>query len=99
MSPQKYKIRFYALQALGLAAMDLGIHTYIHTYTNININVLSDIYGKPSKSDPYLKISLGKNKFNDRENAVDDVTNVVRTYKILFITKIHTYIHTYFQTF
>ena len=86
MSPQKYKIRFYALQALGLAAMDLGIHTYINTYihtcTNININVLSDIYGKPSKSDPYLKISLGKNKFNDRENAVDDVTNVVRVYKL-----------------
>ena len=37
----------------------------------------SDIQGKPAKSDPYLKISLGKNKFNDRENAQDDMDDVV----------------------
>jgi hypothetical protein len=32
--------------------------------------------GKPGKSDPYLKIKLGKEKFNDRKNYVDDVTDV-----------------------
>jgi hypothetical protein len=32
--------------------------------------------GRPGKSDPYLKVRLGKEKFNDRENAVDDATDV-----------------------
>ena len=35
-----------------------------------------DIHGKAAKSDPYLKVSLGKKKFNEREHAVDDVTEV-----------------------
>ena len=35
-----------------------------------------DMFGKPSKSDPYLKVHLGKETFNDRKNAVDDVTDV-----------------------
>ena len=35
-----------------------------------------DMFGKPAKSDPYLKVSLGDFKFNDRENAVDDVVDV-----------------------
>lgn len=32
--------------------------------------------GRPGKSDPYLKVTLGKQVFDDRENAVDDVTDV-----------------------
>lgn len=32
--------------------------------------------GRPGKSDPYLKVKLGKERFNDRENAVDDATDV-----------------------
>eukprot|EP00604_Paraphysomonas_vestita_P002816 CAMPEP_0174818892 /NCGR_PEP_ID=MMETSP1107-20130205/1828_1 /TAXON_ID=36770 /ORGANISM="Paraphysomonas vestita, Strain GFlagA" /LENGTH=1810 /DNA_ID=CAMNT_0016031457 /DNA_START=453 /DNA_END=5885 /DNA_ORIENTATION=- len=32
--------------------------------------------GRPGKSDPYLKVKLGKELFDDRENAVDDVTDV-----------------------
>lgn len=32
--------------------------------------------GRPGKSDPYLIVNLGKNTFNDRENTVDDVTDV-----------------------
>jgi hypothetical protein len=35
-----------------------------------------DMFGKPAKSDPYLKVELGSFKFNDRENAVDDVVEV-----------------------
>jgi len=35
-----------------------------------------DIFGKPAKSDPYLKVQLGDFKFNDRENAIDDVVDV-----------------------
>ena len=32
--------------------------------------------GKPAKSDPYLKVTLGDFVFNDRKNAVNDVTDV-----------------------
>ena len=35
-----------------------------------------DMYGKPSKSDPYLKVKLGDFKFDDRVNAIDDVVDV-----------------------
>eukprot|EP01034_Spumella_vulgaris_P027083 gene27083-33756_t len=35
-----------------------------------------DMFGKPSGSDPYLIVKLGKDVFNDRVNAVDDVTEV-----------------------
>jgi hypothetical protein len=38
--------------------------------------------GRPGKSDPYLKVKLGKEMFNDRENAVDDVTDV-DIYKVI----------------
>lgn len=32
-----------------------------------------DIFGGKAKSDPYLRVRLGKKIFNDRQNAVDDV--------------------------
>jgi len=32
--------------------------------------------GQPANSDPYLKVSLGKESFNDRENYVEDVKDV-----------------------
>lgn len=35
-----------------------------------------DIFGKPAKSDPYLRVHLGKDSFDDREHAVDDATDV-----------------------
>merc|ERR1711871_709362 len=35
-----------------------------------------DMYGNVAKSDPYVKVKLGKFKFNDRKNAVDDMTDV-----------------------
>lgn len=35
-----------------------------------------DIHGRPLKSDPYLRISLGKTVFNDRPNAINDATDV-----------------------
>ena len=41
-----------------------------------------DMMGRPAKSDPYLKVRLGKDKFNDRKNAVDDV-NEVDFYKLI----------------
>ena len=34
-----------------------------------------DMFGRPANSDPYLKASLGKSKFNDRENAYNDMTD------------------------
>ncbi len=34
------------------------------------------MYGKPAKSDPYLRVKLGDFKFDDRKHAVDDVTEV-----------------------
>lgn len=33
------------------------------------------IGGRPGKSDPYLKVKLGKQTFDDRANAIDDVTD------------------------
>ena len=42
--------------------------------------------GRPGRSDPYLRVQLGKFKFNDRKNAVDDVIDC-DFYK--FITKIN----------
>lgn len=35
-----------------------------------------DMWGNASGSDPYLLVNLGKDVFNDRQNAVDDVTDV-----------------------
>jgi hypothetical protein len=35
-----------------------------------------DMFGKPSNSDPYLRVTLGKKVFDDRDNAVDDVKDV-----------------------
>lgn len=36
----------------------------------------TDIFGQKANSDPYLKVRLGKFTFNDREHAVNDVTDV-----------------------
>jgi hypothetical protein len=36
----------------------------------------TDIFGNVAKSDPYLKVSLGKFKLNDRKNAINDATDV-----------------------
>ncbi|CAM9836499.1 unnamed protein product, partial [Hapterophycus canaliculatus] len=33
------------------------------------------IGGRPGKSDPYLKIKLGKESFDDSKNYVEDVTD------------------------
>jgi hypothetical protein len=38
--------------------------------------------GRPGRSDPYLKVTLGKHKFDDRKNAVDD-TNEVHLFKMI----------------
>lgn len=35
-----------------------------------------DIWGRPSKSDPYLRVDLGNATFNDRVHAVNDVTEM-----------------------
>ncbi len=35
-----------------------------------------DIFGNKAKSDPYLKVKLGKHLFDDREHAVNDVLEV-----------------------
>jgi hypothetical protein len=35
-----------------------------------------DIFGNVDNSDPYLKVHLGKNMFDDRKNAVNDCTSV-----------------------
>jgi len=35
-----------------------------------------DIFGRPAKSDPYIRVTLGKFKFDDREHAQDDMTDV-----------------------
>lgn len=48
----------------------------------------TDIFGKPQNSDPYLKVSLGKKIFNDRENAVDDAVDVDFYKMITFETQL-----------
>lgn len=45
------------------------------------------MFGKPAKSDPYVKVKLGDFKFNDRKHAVDDVTDV-DFYKVRHIMQI-----------
>lgn len=42
-----------------------------------------DFRGRPASSDPYLKVTLGKFVFDDRQNAVDDVTEC-DLYKVSF---------------
>ena len=51
------------------------IRLYILKGTNLT-PMDSGFGGRPGKSDPYLIVKLGKHKFNDRENTVDDVTDV-----------------------
>ena len=38
--------------------------------------------GKPGRSDPYLRVKLGKNLFDDRVNAIDDVVDA-DMYKVI----------------
>ena len=57
------------------------------------------MYGKPAKSDPYLRVKLGDFKFDDRKHAVDDVTEV-DFYELLDVIINHEhdlYIYIYFR--
>ena len=58
LSPKKYKVRLYVLEAKNLKEMDV------------------DYAGNPKPSDPYIRVSMGNFKFNDRENYVDTATQV-----------------------
>ena len=40
------------------------------------------IFGRPAKSDPYVRVNLGKFKFDDRDNAIIDATDV-DLYKVI----------------
>ncbi len=40
------------------------------------------IFGRPAKSDPYIRVNLGKFKFDDRDNAIIDCTDV-DLYKVI----------------
>ena len=55
------------------------------------------MYGKPAKSDPYLRVKLGDFKFDDRKHAVDDVTEVdfykVTQISLLIMNTIYIYIY------
>lgn len=51
------------------------VRLYVLQGTNL-ARMDKDVFGKASSSDPYLKVNLGKYKFNDRKNAIDDVTEV-----------------------
>ena len=51
------------------------VRLYVLRATNLTGMDL-DIFGNIAKSDPYLKVSLGKFMHNDRKHAVDDVTDV-----------------------
>ena len=51
------------------------VRLYVLRATNLTGMDL-DMFGNIAKSDPYLKVTLGKFKHNDRKNAVDDVTDV-----------------------
>ena len=48
--------------------------------TGMNVNIA----GKPGNSDPYLRVTLGKFVFDDRQNAVDDVKET-DLYKVIII--------------
>lgn len=59
------------------------ITIYSRRATNLTgMNV--SISGKPGNSDPYLRVTLGKFVFDDRENAVDDVKET-DLYKVIII--------------
>ena len=61
------------------------------------------MYGKPAKSDPYLRVKLGDFKFDDRKHAVDDVTEVdfykVTQISLLIMNTIYIYIYIYIYQF
>lgn len=42
-----------------------------------------DMMGNPASSDPYLKVSLGKETFNDRENYQEDKKELVDLYTMI----------------
>ncbi len=49
----------------------------LYVLKGVNLEAVDrDIFGNAENSDPYLKITLGKQVFDDRKNAVNDVTNV-----------------------
>jgi hypothetical protein len=51
------------------------VRVYLLRATNL-VGMDLDMYGNVAKSDPYVKMKLGKFKYNDRKNAVDDMTDV-----------------------
>jgi hypothetical protein len=49
----------------------------LYVLRGINLEAVDrDIFGNAESSDPYLRVSLGKETFDDRKNKVNDVTNV-----------------------
>lgn len=57
------------------------IRLYVLEATNLTAMDMG-FGGKPGRSDPYIRVKLGKNLFDDRVNAIDDVTNA-DLYKVI----------------
>jgi hypothetical protein len=66
-----------ALFDLATLLKPQGYKVRLYVMRGINLTPMDIGFGgRPGKSDPYLKVKLGKETFNDRVNAVDDATDV-----------------------